>query len=346
MLTGSGIGLSLVKDYIELHHSKISVESMPDVETKFSFFIPLGQSHYSEDELKKLIEKKDVSKKSVLETLKTTEEPLAYSEESEAEKSEEKETVFFYTKNSDLYQFTHKLLKNSYNCLHVEETRNLVEEIRRELPSVILIHISGVTDRKTMDVCRKIKEDSVINVLPLIIIYSITDPDEKSKIFEIEADGYVEEPFEISILENRINKVIASREKIKDHIRKELLTNPMDTKIISNDDVFLANLVKIIEENIMDSTLIIDDLAEKMNVSRSMLYRKINQLTNQSPTEFVRSVRLNRAKKLLTQTSYNVSEISEKVGFSDARYFSQSFKKQFGISPKQYSIQNKNKSEK
>ncbi len=341
VLTGSGIGLSLVKDYIELHHSRITVESTPDTETKFSFFIPLGQSHYSEEELRKMTENKDVAKKSVLTTLKTTEESLAYSDESDTEKSEEKETIFFYTTDKDLYRFTHKLLKNSYNCLHIEETYHLVDEIRSEFPAVILIHISGVMDRKTLDVCRRIKEDSAINMLPLIIIYSVTDPDEKAKIFEIEADGYVEEPFEISILENRIDKVIASREKIKEHIRKELITNPLDSKIISNDDVFLSNLMRVIEENMTDSYLLIDELAEKMNVSRSVFYRKMNQLTNQSPTEFVRTVKLNRAKQLLTQTSYNVSEISEMVGFSDTRHFSRSFKKQFGVSPKQYSIQNK-----
>lgn len=341
VLTGSGIGLSLVKDYIELHHSQITVESIPDWETKFSFYIPLGQSHYSAGELLRMDEKGSERKKTVSGPAKRKDETFISENEPDLEFDEEKEKVFFYTEDLDLYNFTHNLLKSDYTCLHVNEIQHLIEQIRNELPSVILIHISNEMDRKTLEVCRKIKEDSVINVLPLVIIYSIADSDEKARIFDIEADGYVEEPFEIFILENRINKVITSREKIKDYIRKEMLTNPTDVKIVSNDDVFLTNLVKIIEENIADNFLQVDDIAEKMNVSRSMLYRKINHLTNQSPTEFVRTVRLNRAKKLLTQTSYNVTEISEKVGFSDARYFSQCFKKQFGISPKQYSIQNK-----
>lgn len=150
------------------------------------------------------------------------------------------------------------------------------------------------------------------------------------------ADAYVEKPFNGEYLQVRIKQLLNAREKFKEKIKMDIIINPKDISATSTDEKFLVNVMSVIEENIEDENFSLDDFARKMNISRSILNNKLQSLTNQTPIEFVRNIRLKRAAQLLTLNAYTVSEISFKVGISAPRYFSTIFKKQFGMTPKEY----------
>ena len=152
---------------------------------------------------------------------------------------------------------------------------------------------------------------------------------------------FIAKPFNVASLDARIRQLLDVRTAIKENIRKELIIDPKETLITSDDDKFVANIINVIEDNIADVEFNIDKLASLLNISRSTLYRRAMEITNLSPSDLIRKRRMRRAAELLKQTSHPVSEICYMVGYSDQRYFGQSFKKEFGMTPKQYSIQKK-----
>lgn len=148
-------------------------------------------------------------------------------------------------------------------------------------------------------------------------------------------------PFDIANLNVRIKQLLDVRAAIKENIRKELIVNPKEVMITSDDDKFIASIITIIEENMTNTDFNIDILSSKLNISRSTLYRRIMEITNQSPSDLIRRTRMKRAASLLERTSHSVAEISYMVGYWDQRYFGQSFKKEFGMTPKQYAKKKK-----
>ena len=152
---------------------------------------------------------------------------------------------------------------------------------------------------------------------------------------------FITKPFDISVLEAHIRQLLNIRAIIKDHVRKELIVNPKEVLITSDDDKFLVGVIKVIEENMANIEFNIDHLASALNISRSTLYRRILDITDMTPIDLIRNIRMKRAANLLEATSRSVADISLEVGYSDQRYFSLNFKKEFGKTPKQYAISQK-----
>lgn len=171
-----------------------------------------------------------------------------------------------------------------------------------------------------------------------MFISSLTSDDTEQKAYEVGADIFMTKPFTVSQLETRIRQLLSVRATIKDNIRKELIMNPNEVLITSDDDKFLANVINVIEENMTDVDFNIDKLATELNISRSTLYRRMMEITELSPGDWIKSRRMQRAAELLEKTEYTVTEICDKVGYADQRYFGLCFKKEYGITPKKYSI--------
>ncbi len=329
LLPESGIGLSLVKDFLELHHSTIKVKSEPAIETVFSFYIHLGSSHFA-DYPNIAHDVQSYAKSPVFDI--EPQPPTTSVTESIGTK------LFFYTKDYELLNFINKIIEKHFICYHSEIPHTIIEEIKNSQPSIIVIDVSENMNPDLLDICKQIKESSSTSPIPLLLIYSSLEGEDISEIFEIEADGYLNNPSEITVIKTRIDQLMKSRRKIREQVRKELIVKSTDMETITEDEVFINKVLKIVDENMQNVEFTVDDLANHMNLSRSTFYRKINQITNMAPSEFIKVRRLERAKLLLAQTSYNVTEVSEKVGFADAGYFSQSFRKHFGITPKAYSM--------
>ena len=180
------------------------------------------------------------------------------------------------------------------------------------------------------------KEYQILSAIPVIFISSLSSEITEQKAYEAGADVFIAKPFNVASLDARIRQLLDVRTAIKENIRKELIIDPKEVLITSDDDKFVANIINVIEDNIADVEFNIDKLASLLNISRSTLYRRAMEITNLSPSDLIRKRRMRRAAELLKQTSHPVSEICYMVGYSDQRYFGQSFKKEFGMQPSEY----------
>lgn len=340
-LRGTGIGLSLVKDFVELHESKIYVQSVYGKGSKFKFFISTKKEHLDNLRLIEPVSRKVVNplysiqhigiEKNAHTILKTNSDnqlPLVYCVDSDS-------NLLGYLKNE--LQETCRV--EVFSTIH-----EISKAIQRKHPNIIISEVMFVNSTLGFDFCRQIKSDNYTSHILFIILSGLGTEEDKLQAYEYGADAFVSKPFDISFLKIRIQLLLKMQYKVKEKIKNELLVNPKEVDVSSNSDLFLANVMKLIEENYNDESFEVDILAEKLNITRSMLYRRFKTvLNNQSPAEFIKEYRLKRAALLLETTSYNVTEVSEKVGYTDVRYFSKLFKDQFGVLPKSYSMGKKKK---
>jgi AraC-like DNA-binding protein len=162
---------------------------------------------------------------------------------------------------------------------------------------------------------------------------------EESKIEGLEsaADDYVTKPFNMKELLLRINNAITNRQRLRDKYRKSITVNPSEVTATSLDEQFLTKALQIIENHLTESEFSVDDFCIAIGISKTHVYRKLKALTNQSFTEFLRTIRLKRAASLLSIKTGNLTEIAYQTGFTNLSYFSRSFKEQFGVAPSEYS---------
>jgi AraC-like DNA-binding protein len=184
--------------------------------------------------------------------------------------------------------------------------------------------------------CRRIKENELLNHIPLILLTAKVGEQNQMDGYQVGADDYITKPIDLNLLRVRINNLIKSRSELRTYFTStvELVPN----KLVNNhkDEVFLEKAVKIVEKHLSDSNLNYQQFVEEMGISKTRLYDKINKLSGLSINLFIRSVRLKIAARKMIEGQHNVSEIAYQVGFSDPGYFSKCFKQQFGVPPKDY----------
>ena len=184
--------------------------------------------------------------------------------------------------------------------------------------------------------CVNLKKDTSISHIPVILLTALSDNENVMTGYKLGADGYITKPFDPALLKIRIQNIIKSRIELKTKFSGEIESNIAVLSHSPVDEEFITQLSNLIEENINNPDLKVDMLCAKMGISSSKLYRKIKELTDLSPNEFIRTLRLKKSAQLLKTKKYNVSEVSYLVGFNDPLYFSRCFKKQFGFSPRKY----------
>jgi DNA-binding response OmpR family regulator len=188
--------------------------------------------------------------------------------------------------------------------------------------------------------CEKIKADESTSHIPVILLTAKAASDDKIEGFETGADDYIMKPFDTDELRARIKNLIEQRKRIHEHFRKEGIFELTKTKITSIDKNFLQRTFDVIIQNISNSSFSVEVLAEELTVSKSLLHKKIVSLAGEPPVELIRRIRLKRAMELIEKKFGNLSEIALEVGFNNPAYFSECFKKQFGIPPSQYQHKN------
>lgn len=339
-LRGTGIGLSLVKDFVELHESRIVVQSAIGEGSVFKFYIRTDQKY-----LDKLRAIQPIPQLEVI--------PLYSEQHIGIEKHilnvSKKKTgirlplVYCIDCDSDLLQY----LKSELEDLCCVETFSAIPDARsavvRKQPDLIISEAMFVNSTIGFDFCKQIKDDNYTNHILVIILSGLGSEEDQLKAYESGADAFVAKPFDVSYLKIRIQSLIKMRSMVREKMKHDLIVNPKEVEVSSDTDLFLANAINLIEEKISDEEFSVDQLAEYLNVTRSMLYRRFRTLVNQSPAEYIKLYRLKRAAQLLESTSYNVTEVALQVGFSDARYFSKLFKEEYGVLPKSYSLGKKTK---
>lgn len=329
---GSGIGLSITREFVRLHGGKISVESEPDKGSCFKVLIPVHEITEAATVPAMAVEKEEEEPEL---TLATPEE-----KNGSARLSRKKPVILLAEDNEDFRFYLKDNLKMYY---HVMEARDGVEcwnMIQEQMPELIVSDVM-MPEMNGMELCRKVKADAKTAHIPVILLTARTAADQRLEGYDAGADDYVTKPFNFEILLSRIRNLITLRASLQKSSGKKIDVKASEIQIASLDETLIKNAVKLVEEKLADPDFSVEDLSRELGMSRVHLYKKLLALTGKSPLEFIRTLRLQRAAQLLDKSQLTVAEIAYKVGFNNPKYFAKYFKEEFNMLPSNYASRKK-----
>jgi parallel beta-helix repeat protein len=326
---GTGIGLALTKELVELHKGRIEVESKEGKGSKFKIIFQLGKAHLKPEDICEELCAEDIVASKPDETIDTKE-----FHKPEIELSE-KPTLLVVEDNPDIRNYISMILGNEYRIFNAKDGEEGLDKAFECIPDLIISDVM-MPKMDGFQLCKKLKTDLRTSHIPIIMLTAKATMQDKINGLDIGADEYIMKPFDADELKARIKNLLEQRKRLHEHFNKYGFADTEKKNITSADQKFLTKVVSIIDENISDTSFGVEVLAEKLDVSHSLLYKKINSLTGTSPSELIKKLRLNRAGKLIESNTGNISEIALEVGFNNPSYFTECFKKQFGVAPSQY----------
>ncbi len=326
---GSGIGLALVKAFVELHGGTISVESDEKQGTVFTVDLPVRtcDTHTVED----LLTSSASFASSVSESFSLN-DALPIGEEEEPGKSYDpsKTSVLIIDDNADIRSYVHGLLHTDYTVIEAADGSEGIRKAMKYVPDLIIsdVMMPGIDG---IECCRRLKSELQTCHIPVILLTACSLDEQRIQGYDGGADSYISKPFSSQLLLARVRNLIDSHRRLKQFFG--------DGQTLAKEDVcdmdkdFVEKFKALIDAKMGDSNLNVEDLGKDMGLSRVQLYRKIKSLTNYSPNELLRIARLKKAASLLASSDMTVSEIGYEVGFSSPSYFTKCYKEQFGESP-------------
>src|SRR4030066_2605607 len=337
---GTGIGLSLTKELVELHKGTIEVESEAGKGTTVTISIPLGKEHLKPEEIceKEADKDKDYDKEEDELVVDVEEEIQRKDHEKIGFKIFEKESLpilLIVEDNSDVRNYIKNNLNKDYRILEAVDGEDGWNKSVEQIPDLIVSDVM-MPKMDGFKLCEKRKTDERTSHIPVILLTAKAASSDKIEGFETGADDYIMKPFEPDELRARIKNLIEQRKRLHKHFQSRGMFELNHTEITSIDKKFLNKAFGLLHQNISDTSFNVETFGEKMGMSRSVLYKKIVSLVGEPPVEFIRRIRLNYAKELIEKKFGNLSEIALEAGFNNPAYFSECFKKQFGITPSQY----------
>lgn len=332
----TGIGLEVVKEFVELHKGKIDVESTPGEGTKFTVTFPLGKSFYKENEIIDEVFEVEKNKNKFLfepDTDQTDEEEITATNEEIVAATAKANTVLIVEDNLELRNYLKQELSKLYKVITAENGKKGYELAVQKLPDIIITDvIMPVMDG--LQLCKNIKGDLKTSHIPLLMLSAKAMVNDRLEGIDSGADLYLSKPFELDILKSSLAQLITSRQIMFKKFYTGI-TKDGKEKTTSLDNDFIQKILYFINENISEPELTVELLSAKIFLSRSQLYRKIKTLTGVSVNEFIRNVRLEKAKQLIEKGNNNINEISYKVGFTSPSYFAKCYKIKYGYLPTQ-----------
>ena len=335
---GTGIGLALVKELVQIHHGKVSVESNLGV-TCFTVKLPLDEGYLKDDEKITSIDfTYEEKKESMVRDISTHSMIEVGSDLASISEAVDRLEILIVEDNHDLRSFVSNILQHDYKVIEAVDGIDGVEKAEATIPDLIISDVM-MPRMDGFELCRKLKANEKTNHIPLILLTAKAAREHKLEGLETGADDYLVKPFDEVELLIRIKNLIAIRQKLQRKYQGESWQKPKVVTIISVHQKFIESLKNVIEKNIDNEQFGVDDLGKEMAMSRSQIHRKLKALTDLSATTFIRNYRLHRAADLLKQGAGNVTEIGYQVGFNSQTYFSSSFQELFGCSPTEYKHQ-------
>lgn len=325
---GSGIGLSLAKAFVELHGGSISVESTEGKGSTFTVRLPIRHVEETATESEKRISESEVEAEL---------NPI----ETEAVFDDGKPVLLVVDDNSDIQKLIRELLGSGYNVITASNGKEGVRMAVKYVPDLIVCDVMmPVMDG--LECCRRIKTELSTSHIPVLMLTACSLDEQRIQGYDSGADGYLSKPFNTAVLKARCESLIANRKRIKELWQtktaggiKEKEDKP-DRKALPKSDIdneFYNRFLDILNADIGNPDLNVDKISTMMGLERSQFYRKIKALTNYSPVELIRRLRLKKARTLLTSTEKSVSEIAYEIGFSTPAYFSKCYREAYGETP-------------
>ena len=316
---GTGIGLEVVRSFVELHKGHIEVVSDGVSGSEFIISIPFGNSHFSANEIDN-----NPTKENVDLNQKITPRPATKIT------SEHKPQILIVEDNIELRQYLTEQLENEYNIIEAKNGVQGLKIAQKFVPELIISDVM-MPLMNGFDFCEQLKGNSQTSHIPVIMLTAKILETDRLKGINSGAEVYLKKPFSITLLKTHIKQLIQSRKLIFDKYYKGIINNDLTN---SKDKDFISSVLNYVHENIGNTKLNVEFMAKELHLSRSKLYRKIKTATGDSANEFIRKIRLEKAKEYLEQTDKTVSEICYAVGFSSPSYFSKCYKQHFGEIPK------------
>ena len=333
--SGTGIGLALVRNLVELHEGEIRVESIQNEGS--TFYISLLTDNIYPNALHG-------------DSTKQTEEEMISEAVPEDSQYTDPETcipiLLIVEDNEDIQKYIAESFSDSFEVITGSNGEEGKQQALNRIPDIIVSDIMmPVMDGITL--CRQLKEDVRTSHIPVILLTAKDSLQDKEEGYEVGADSYLTKPFSASLLRSRINNLLDSRKKLIAQFQQTGTShNPnshLDEKrsIITEalsklDNEFIEKITQLVEDNLSSEKIDITYLSDKMCMSGSTLYRKMKALTGLSTNEYIRKVKMQNAERLLLEGKYNISEIAYKIGMNSTGYFRQCFKDEFGVSPSDY----------
>lgn len=334
---GSGIGLSITKEFVKMHGGEISVKSEPNDGSTFIISLPFKKI----EKPKKMIDRE--LEESLIDEIRTDDvEDVKVKNLN----SFNLPVVLIVEDNDDFRFYLKDNLKSNYKILEATNGKEAWQSALYHHPHLIVSDINmPIMDGITLS--SKIRLDKRTSHIPIILLTALTDEEDQLKGLETGANDYITKPFNFEILNTKIKNILQLNKKLKDTYLKQIKVETAEIEVLSDDAKFLNKVLAYVEENLNDSKLSVNDLSKSLGMSRGTLYNKLLEINGTTPIEFIRSVKLEKALLLLEKSDLNVNQIAYCVGFATPNYFGKSFKAKYNILPSEYiSLNRKNTKDK
>lgn len=331
---GTGIGLALVKSFVELHHGKARVESEYGHGSNFIVILPCMQEGEIKDE--------------AASTTEVDETVLQYIDDNSNQRGNmqqlveaqgEKPTLLIIDDNNDIRQYERTLLQDRYIVLEAADGKEGIEIAMREVPDLVICDVM-MPIMDGLEFTERLKTHVATSHIPVIMLTAKNLEEHRAEGYDHGADSYITKPFHAKVLLARIDNLLKQRCLLKNIFQKHSLpeTEIEESSMDDRDKAFIKKLHEIIQSNLSNSDCSVEDIGRKVGLSRVQLYRKVKALTGTSVVDLLRKARLAKAHRLLESNGKNISEVAYEVGFTSPSYFTKCFKEEFGILPGEVDI--------
>lgn len=326
--TGTGIGMNLTKELVDLHNGHIEVESEVGKGTTITVFLHTGKEHFGPD-VDFIADDRSIGQADV----------TAFEHKMEAleqERVENMRTILVVDDNQDMRQFLTGILSKEYHVETAEDGEKAKHIIRTKQVDLIITDLM-MPKVDGLELTQYIKNNTDLDYIPVILLTAKTAIESRLQALQKGADDYVTKPFEPEYLRARVHNIIAQRKQLEQSYRQRLMR--LETQTSEKDmpgDTFLAKLLNVMDKQMDNNTLTVDGLVDEMGMGRTVFFNKLKSMTGMSPVEFMREMRIKKAAQLLEEHQYNVTEVTYMVGMNDSRYFSKCFKNTYGVTPSEY----------
>lgn len=323
---GTGIGLALVKELVDLHKGTISVDSKPDSWTSFTITLPVDKNSFKNEQF--------------VETQETEVNiaPTLDHEDSEADDQfadSNLPILLIVEDNQDIRTLLRNTFESDYKVMTAEHGEAGIESALEHIPDIIISDIM-MPVKDGIELTKTLKNDERTSHIPIVLLTAKAGDANELKGIETGADDYITKPFSSKILTTKVAKLIEMRQKLQSRYSQELVLLPKDIAVSSLDEEFLEKVQTVLDEKLVESSFSIDDFSKAVGMSRMQLHRKIKAITGLSAGDFIRSQRLKLAAQLLKNSDINVSQVGYTVGFNDHSYFTKRFKEAYHCTPTAY----------